>query len=85
MMLVDDPGVVRIGRDARVETARRPLERRSEGLNLFLGHQCIVRCHASLATIGKLTVGDAIGGVFDRGAALDDHWRLAAELERDRH
>ena len=85
MMVVDDPGVVRIGRDARVETVHRPLERRGEGLNLFLGHQRIVRCHASLATIGKLTVGDAIGGVFDRGAALDDHRRLAAELERDRH
>src|SRR5690606_14271343 len=83
--VVDDPGVV--GAPRRVvpvhgaDGVGQPVD---ELVVHRLVDEHVVGGDAGLAGVQQLPPGDAPGGDVDAGAAVDDHRRLAAELERDR-
>jgi hypothetical protein len=62
VVIVDDPGVVGVRADIRIELGDLLLERSDEVIDLLFRDEGIVRRHASLSAIGELAVGDAVGG-----------------------
>ena len=85
LAVVDDGGVV--GR--RGQVGAKHFDEAGFGLRHEIGHalarhQGVVGCHADLARIGALAVGDGARRLGHRVAARHQRGRFAAQLQRDR-
>jgi hypothetical protein len=82
--LVHDARVVVILCERRIQDADRMAHRAGEVFDALARDERIVRRDARLPGIEQLAEGDLRRDRFERALHVDDHRRLAAELERDR-